>query len=334
MGQGYILAADVGGTKTEFAFAPSGADRPRIAAQRVYASQSYSELDLILENFLKLPEVGPHSGEIAAACLAVAGPVEGQRATLTNLGWQISAEALAGRFGIPKVRLVNDFAATGLGISLLESQELETLQAGQAVEHGARVVIGAGTGLGVAVLTWQGGHYAAHASEAGHSDFAPVDEVQDGLLAYLRRTYSRVSYERVVSGSGLTRIFSFLQDAGRGAPSEPLRTAMASHADPAGVIAEFALAKRDPLAVQALHLFATAYGAFAGNMALVALPRGGLYISGGIAPKICAKLKDGTFMRAFADKGRFSGLLATIPVHVVMNPKVGLYGMLDLARRI
>lgn len=334
MGQGYILGADIGGTKTELALAASGAERPRIVAQRVYASQSYAELDLILEDFLKLPEVGPHSSEIAAACFAVAGPVEGQHATLTNLAWRISGEALARHFGIPKVRLLNDFAATGLGIGLLESHELETLQAGQAIERGARVVIGAGTGLGVGVLTWQGEHYVPHASEAGHADFAPVDEVQDRLLAYLRRTFGRVSYERVVSGSGLTRIFSFLQEAGQGAPSEPLRAAMASHADPAGVIAEFALAKRDPLAVRALDLFVKVYGAFAGNMALAALPRGGLYISGGIAPKICAKLKDGTFMRAFTDKGRFSGLLATIRVQVVLNPKVGLYGMLDLARRI
>jgi glucokinase len=161
-----------------------------------------------------------------------------------------------------------------------------------------------------------------------------VDEQQDRLLAHLRRTYGRVSYERVVSGPGLMRIFSFLQETGVGVPSKQLRDADKTRKDTAELIAEFALAKLDPLAVRALDLFVAAYGAFAGNMALATMAQGGVYIAGGIAPKIAPKLKDGAFMRAFTSKGRFSDLLATMPVHVVMNPLVGLHGALLEAARL
>jgi glucokinase len=197
-----------------------------------------------------------------------------------------------------------------------------------------RLVIGAGTGLGVGLLTWQGDGYHAHPSEGGHADFAPMDELQDRLLAHLRRTFGRVSYERIVSGPGLMRIFSFLQDTGAGMPSKAFQDASNKRSDTAELIAEFALAKLDPLAVRALDLFISVYGAFAGNMALATLARGGVYISGGIAPKIAGKLKEGAFMRAFTTKGRFSELLAAIPVHVVMNAQSGLLGALLEAERL
>jgi glucokinase len=330
----YLLAADVGGTKAALALAAAGGARPEIVAHRVYACQEFSGLQPIIADFLQQPQVAGHRGAIAAACFSVAGPVAANSATLTNLDWKIAGNALAAELRLPEVRLMNDFAAAGLGITRLAPNELETLQAGSPVAQAARLIIGAGTGLGVALLTWQDDGYAVHPSEAGHADFAPVDELQDKLLAYLRRSYGRVSYERVVSGPGLMRIFSFLQDTGAGLPSRQLRDADKKRQDTAELIAEFALAKLDPLAVRALDLFVTVYGAFAGNMALAMLARGGVYIAGGIAPKIAPKLKEGAFMRAFTHKGRFSEVLAAMPVQVVMNPQVGLYGALLEAARL
>ena len=330
----YLLAADVGGTKAALALARAAGARPEIVTHRVYACQEFDGLQPILVDFLKQPQVAGHRGAIAAACFSVAGPVAANSATLTNLGWKIAGNELAAELRLPEVRLMNDFEAAGLGIPRLAPSEFETLQEGSPVAQATRLIIGAGTGLGVGLLTLQDGGYAVHPSEAGHADFAPVDELQDKLMVHLRRTYGRVSYERVVSGPGLMRIFSFLQETGAGIPSKQLRDADKSRKDTAELIAEFALAKLDPLAVRALDLFVTVYGAFAGNMALAALARGGVYIAGGIAPKIAPKLRDGTFMRAFTSKGRFSEVLATMPVQVVMNPQVGLYGALLEAARV
>ena len=334
MRQRYLLAADVRGTKVALALAAAGGAGPEIVAHRVYACQEFSSLQPIIADFLQKPPVAVHRGAIAAGCLSVAGPVAANSATLTNLDWKIAGNAFAAELRLPEVRLINDFSAAGLGITRLAPNELETLQVGSPVAQAARLIIGAGTGLGVGLLTWQDDGYAVHPSEAGHADFAPVDEVQDKLMVYLRRSYGRVSYERVVSGPGLMRIFSYLQDTGVGVPSRQLRDADKTRQDTAELIAEFALAKLDPLAVRALDLFVAVYGAFAGNMALATLARGGVYIAGGIAPKIAPKLKEGGFMRAFTSKGRFSELLATMPVHVVMNPQVGLYGALLEAARL
>lgn len=330
----YLLAADVGGTKVALALAAAGGARPEIVAHRVYACQEFSGLQPVIADFLQQPPVAGHRAAIAAACFSVAGPVAANSATLTNLNWKIAGNALAAELRLPEVRLINDFAAAGLGITRLAPNELETLQAGSPVAQAARLIIGAGTGLGVGLLTWQDNGYAVHPSEAGHADFAPVDEVQDKLMVYLRRSYGRVSYERVVSGPGLMRIFSFLQETGAGVSSRQLRDADKTRQDTAELIAEFALAKLNPLAVRALDLFVAIYGAFAGNMALATLARGGVYIAGGIAPKIAPKLKEGAFMRAFNNKGRFSEVLATMPVQVVMNPQVGLYGALQEAARL
>jgi len=331
MAERYLLAADIGGTRTTVALAAAGRPWPALVVQAAYASQDFAELRPILDDFLAKPDVAPRRAAIGAACFSVAGPVSLNSTTLTNLGWKIKGDGLAVELDLPEVRLINDFAAAGLGIGRLAPDELEVLQAGYPVARGTRLVIGAGTGLGVSLLTWEGSGYVAHASEAGHTDFAPVDELQDRLLVYLRRLFGRVSYERVISGPGLMRIFSFLQETGAGVPSKQLQEAAKKHADTAEVIGEFGVGKLDPLAVRALDLFAAIYGAFAGNMALVTLARGGVYIAGGIAPKIAAKLKDGTFIRAFHSKGRFSDLLSTIPVQVVMNPLVGLYGALQTA---
>ena len=325
--------ADVGGTWTTMAIAAAGTD-PAIAAYRVYPSRDFDGLEAIVADFLTRPEVARHGGPIGAACFSMAGPVADNACMLTNLGWKVDGTELARALGLPVVRLINDFSAAGQGIGHLVDTDIETLQAGRPVERGTRLIIGAGTGLGVGVLTWQEGGYAVHPSEAGHADFAPVDEQQDLLLAHLRRSFERVSYERVVSGPGLMRIFSFLQETGAGIPSRQLLDATRKRNDTAELIAEFAISRLDPLAVRALDLFVRVYGAFAGNMALATLPRGGVYISGGIAPKIAARLRDGVFVRAFTSKVRFSDLLAEIPVHVVKNPQVGLLGAILEAGRL
>jgi glucokinase len=328
-----LLVADVGGTRTTMAIG-TASPAPAILVHRIYPSQDYPGLEAIVADFLARPEVLPQAGGIGAACFSVAGPVAANTSTLTNLGWKVDGAALSHALHLPVVKLINDFTAAGQGVSLLPATDLETLQAGRPVERGTRLVVGAGTGLGVGLLTWQGGGYTVHPSEAGHADFAPLDETQDQLLAYLRRTFGRVSCERVVSGPGLMRIFSFLQETGAGMPSRQLLDASKKRDDTADLISEFALGKLDPLAVRALDLFVTIYGAFTGNMALATLAHGGVFIAGGIAPKIIAKLRDGTFVRAFTSKGRFSDLLAGVPVHVVKNPQVGLLGALDEASRL
>jgi glucokinase len=329
----FVVAADVGGTNTKLALAECTDAGCTPIKRSVYRSGAHATFALAVEAFLREPEVQPFAQRIAGACFAVAGPVEQGRARLTNLAWQIDQAELARHLSIGSVRVINDFAAAGLGIEHLPASDLMTLQAGTPVEGADRVVVGAGTGLGVCVLDCDGDRYEVHASEGGHADFAPVDELQDALLRYLRREFSRVSCERVISGPGLPRILSFLAQHTGHAPSDELTQALAA-GNPARAVTEFAMSGRDPLAVQALHVFVSAYGAFAGNIALLALAHGGVYIAGGIAPKIAEKLRDGTFIAAFNAKGRFGPLLATMPVHVVMNEHLGLLGAVHEAARI
>lgn len=327
-----VLGADVGGTNTKIALADFQSGRPSIIRRDLYPSRDYATLESIVEQFVREAAADAHVPAIAGACFAVAGPVERGRARLTNLTWQLDEANLAARFGFA-TRIINDFAAAGLGIEHLAASDLTTLQAGSPIERAQRVVVGAGTGLGVALLDCDEGGYEVLASEGGHADFAPIDDVQDELLSHLRQQFGHVSWERVVSGGGLPRILAFLAATGRDQPTQALRDAMETR-DPAEAITEFALRRLDEAAARALDIFTAAYGAFAGNMALVTLAHGGLYVAGGIAPKISAKLEDGTFIRAFAAKGRFRKLLETIPVHIVMNEHLGLYGALAEAARI
>lgn len=326
----YLLAADVGGTKTEVGYGHIERGKLAILARRVYPSQEHPTLESLVDDFATRLRASGHDTPGSAACLAVAGPVKGNGASLTNLPWEIESGALAARYGFRAVRLINDFQAVGYGLAHLAPGELLNLQPGERVAHGPCIALGAGTGLGVTLLTYRAERYVVHPSEAGHMDFAPADPMQDDLLACLRRELGHVSYERVLSGSGLVRVFRFLLESGYGLPSTALEEAMQSE-DPAGAISRYGVEGKDPLAACALNLFVQAYGAYAGNMALSVLARGGVYIAGGIAPKIAAKLQDGRFMAAFVDKGRFRDLLATIPVDVVMNPAVGLYGAFEVA---
>ena len=324
----YLLAGDIGGTNARLELHESDGDGARLLHEGTFASQGYARFEALLDDFLRLAPDSVLAEGIDAACFSVAGPVDGNAAQLTNLPWGVDGNALGTRYGVPDVLVVNDFAAVGHGIGELGPHDLVTLQRGSPQPGAPRLAVGAGTGLGVCVLTPRKGRHAVHASEGGHVDFAPVNAIQDALLESLRRELEHVSYERLVSGPGLLRIFDFLSE-GRGTASVELREAMREQ-DPSAAISQFALGGRDPLAAEALDLFVEIYGAFCGNMALTTLARGGVYIAGGIGRQIVPKLEDGTFIRAFSAKGRFSDLLASCPVHVVMDGKVGLKGALGL----
>lgn len=315
----YYLSGDIGGTKSLLSISSANARKPML--QKSYASAAFSGLTEILDDFLT--EAG--ISDIQSACLAVAGPVSGRVVSFTNLPWEIDGDALAKRYGIKHVVLVNDFEAAGYGIDVLKPADLLTLQAGNEVAQGTRLVIGAGTGLGVAWLSWQQGAYRVHPSEAGHMDFAPADDMQILLLRYLQQRHGHVSYERIVSGPGLLAIYEFMRDTGLAAPSPDLLAAM-DKKDAAAVLTQFAQLDNEPIARMTLELFLSVYGAFAGNLALAALPRGGIYVAGGIAAKIAAQMQGGDFMKAFMSKGRYAGLLATMPLHIVLNPNIGLQG--------
>ncbi len=317
-----LLCGDLGGTKTLLRLTRGD----NLIFERRYESADWAGLEEMIADLLGKTRV-------AAACFGVAGPVQGRTAQITNLPWRIDADAIAQRFGIANVVLINDFQAVAYGIDALGPNDLFTLQAGAPQEHGPRAVIGAGTGLGEGYLVWREGHYVALGSEGSHADFAPADDLQIHLWRWLNERYGHVSWERVVSGPGLEAIYRFLRERGE-LPESTLLAEMMRAGDAAAAISEFALNHRDPLASAALDLFISVYGAEAGNLALKILARGGVYVAGGIAPKIIERLKDGDFMRAFLAKGRFAELLATLPVIVVLNPQVGLLGAQQVASRL
>ncbi len=331
-----VLAGDIGGTKTWLQIAEfSGQARQgRVIYEERYDSQAYPDFSQMLEEFLSnAPGLTLNLPE--KACFGVAGPVSqtptGQSSKLTNLPWQLDTQALADELSISKVQLINDFQAIGYGIEALQSEDLVTLQTGQAQVSAPRLVIGPGTGLGVGLLTWQSDHYAALPSQGGHMDFAPVDIQQIALLDYLLKSFGHAPWESVVSGSGLTHLYEFLctQHPGQG----KLSLQQDLHDLPAR-ITEAAEKGDDVLAIQAVELFVSLCGAFAGNLALASLPYGGVYVAGGIAPKLIERFKDGMFLRAFNTKSSMSSLLMNMPVRVIMNPKVGLMGAALVAHRL
>lgn len=326
-----VLAGDIGGTKTLLQIADFDRDRYRVLAQQRYENSAYANFSDIVHDFMSAAQ----QPAIRAACFGIAGPViataTGEHVKLTNLPWILDSDRLARDFAIPKVRLINDFQAAGYGMEALTPADLVPLQRGTPEPQGLRALIGAGTGLGQGLLLYRNGRYEAHSTEGGHVDFAPTDDLQIELLQYLRREHPHVSYERVVSGRGLVNIFEFL----RARCGAACATDVATDADDrAAAIAKAALGGDDALASQALDMFVDIYGAQAGNLALTTLATGGVYIAGGIAPKILSRLTDGRFMRAFRNKGRMSALVATIPVYVVTNQAVGLMGTALAASRL
>lgn len=327
----YFVCGDIGGSKILLQALQSSDGALQVRYEQQYDSRAYAGFSDVLRDFLGKAGMNHAGCNPAAACLAVAGPVVAQRAKLTNLPWLMDAVAIAAEFSIPSVKLINDFEAVALGIEALSAGDLITLQPGKPQAQGVRVALGAGTGMGVAWLTWQGERYLPLPTEAGHMDFAPANELQAGLLEYLRKKFGHVSVERVLSGPGLTDIFNFLQ-ANLGAGSGLVKANMDS--DDAAQVNDLALNRKHPIAVKALDLFVEIYGAYAGNLALAGLSRGGVYVAGGIAPKIIGRLGEGGFMQAFCSKGRYSAMMREIPVHVVMNQKVGLLGAAGEAQRM
>ncbi|MDI7274970.1 MAG: glucokinase [Anaerolineae bacterium] len=320
-----ILAGDVGGTKTSLALARLHDGSLRLEGLRSYPSQSYASLEAVLTAY-RANEGGPIEG----ACFGVAGPVLGGEAQITNLPWRISEDALRRALGIERVHLINDLTALAHSIPVLGPGDVATLQEGTPDPTGAVGILAPGTGLGQGYLCWDGRRYRPGASEGGHADFAPADDLQVRLLQYLRgRLGGHVSWERVLSGPGLYNIYAFLRESGGEQPAwvaERLATG-----DPSAAISSLALADADPLCSQALGVFVSIMGAQAGNLALTLMATGGVYLGGGIPPRILQKLADGTFLRAFRDKGRLSAVVERIPVRVIVNPEAPLLGAASCA---
>jgi glucokinase len=327
-----ILAGDIGGTKTILQLAAPGSvatEAPKSLYERIYRSADYTDLVPMVREFLA--EAAGESTGLQAACFAIAGPVVANRSHLTNLAWDLQGDRLERELNIPQVALLNDFAAVGYGVTVLGASDLHVLQQDAPPIPQAPIgVLGAGTGLGEAYLTWQGDRYRVHASEGGHTEFAPRSERQIELLRYLWRTHPRVSVERVVSGRGIVAIYQFLRDSNFATQPPEVATAVeqweqTQTGDAASAISQAAFGG-DRLCRETLDIFVEAYGAEAGDLALKLLPYGGLYVAGGIAPKILPAIVQNRFMQAFSDKGRLSPLLSNIPVRIVLNPKVGLLG--------
>jgi glucokinase len=319
-----ILAGDIGGTNARLAYFQPQNGHLRLISERVYPSREYSELGEIVSKFLadsaNRPEV---------ACFGIAGPVRNGRVETSNLPWIIERARLAKQIQLPATLLINDLEANAWGIGALGPHDLIPLNrvepsvGNQAV--GNQAVIAPGTGLGEAGLFWDGNQHQVFACEGGHADFAPQGDLQIELLRFLARRYEHVSYERILSGPGLVNVYEFLR--GKGCGDEPADFAgLLAQADPAAEISRAALDGTNRLAEQALDLWISVYGAEAGNLALKAMATGGIFLGGGISPKILSKLMGPLFMRAFLDKGRLRPLLESIPVQIITNDKAGLLG--------
>ncbi|TRW89746.1 glucokinase [Candidatus Methylobacter oryzae] len=319
-----ILAGDIGGTKTVLSIFTRDANGSLACLkEEIYSSRRFPEFDDILSAFL------PADAEITSACFGVAGPVVNQRCHTTNLPWILDAEALKIKLGTFKVRLLNDLEAMALGMLYLPEQDLVELNPNAGTQAGNIAVIAAGTGLGEAILYWDGNKHYPMATEGGHSDFAAQNTQQDRLLAYLRKIYpEHVSYERLLSGIGFSHLYDFLCEQGF-APSCPEIPDINSDIDRNAVISELGISGKDPLCAEAVRLFVELYGAEAGNLALKSLAVGGVFIGGGIAPKILPAMQDGNFIRAFKAKGRFDPLLDKVSVKLSLNPRTPLIGAIN-----
>lgn len=321
-----LLAGDIGGTKTDLAVF-SAADGPRSPSRQAeFASREYGSLKAIVQEFMKGGDE-----EITRACFAVAGPVIGAKAKITNLPWSIDARELANSSGIGEVTLVNDLAATAYSIPLLGPEDVLTLAAGTPDPRGPVAVIAPGTGLGEAFLTWEGDSPRGHPSEGGHSDFAPADELQAGLLAYMRERIGHVSVEHVCSGIGIPNVYAFLREAGTTPESAEIARQLKAVEDPTPIIVESGLhSPHDPLCRATMDMFIAILGAEAGNLALKVLSTGGIYLAGGIPKRIFDDRTGQQFLQAFRAKGRMSGLVEAMPVHVVLE-QTALFGCASLA---
>ena len=314
-----ILAGDIGGTNARLAlFDPAGGKLREIASQS-FPSRNYKTLDEIVATFVRA-----HGKRAERACFGIAGPVRNGRSETPNLAWIVDASTLAKAAGIASARLINDLEANAYGIGALEENDFVVLNPG-VVTAGNAAVIAAGTGLGEAGLFWDGKYHRPFPTEGGHCDFSARDELEADLMLYLHKRFGHASWERVVAGPGIHNIFSFLLETGRG-EEPPWLADELKHQDPPAVISRLALENKSELCVKTLDMFVSFYGAEAGNLALKTMAVGGVYVGGGIAPRIISKLKDPTFMKSFTAKGRMSELLEAIPVRVILNDRTALLG--------
>jgi glucokinase len=315
-----ILAGDIGGTHARLAFFESANGRFSLVSASVFPSREYSGLDEIVAKFVDTANLRPDT-----ACFGIAGPVRNGRVEASNLPWIIESKRLADELKIKKALLINDLEANAWGIPALDDKDVVALNHVKGEPVGNQAVIAAGTGLGEAGMYWDGIQHHVFASEGGHGDFAPRNQLEVELFNYLRIRFGHVSYERIISGPGLVNVFNFLRDTGRGNPPQSLLDEMA-HSDPAAAISRAAIDGRCPLSEQAVDLFISIYGAEAGNLALKIMATGGVYLGGGIAPKMLTKLSGPLFMQAFAGKGRMQALLESMPVRVITNDRIALLG--------
>ena len=314
-----VLAGDIGGTKTRLALIEVKGTQADITREREFVSADYATFDELLAEFMA------DAGTIQSAAFGVAGPVHNDTVQTTNLPWRIEADALRKRFGFANCHLLNDLEATAYGLPALQADDLFTLHAGKPDAHGNRAIIAAGTGLGEAGLFWDGHTHRPYATEGGHTSFAPRDALEFEFAQTLRERFGHVSWERVVSGMGIPDLYDFLLLHQDGHTPDWLAEAMHTHGK-AAAISNAALAERDALCTETMQRFVSLYGAEAGNLALKTMSSGGLYVGGGIAPKILPLLESGTFLEAFFDKGRMRPLLEAMPVRVILNDRAALYG--------
>lgn len=319
-----LLVGDIGGTKTTLALvADRGSD---FMHQQTYPSARYDSLETLISDYLR--DCGVKAGQLKRAVFGVAGPVINGRAKITNLTWVIEEKRLHDMLGITDVTLLNDLEAIAYSIPHLGEADLHTINPGQAAPNGTLAIIAPGTGLGQAFLTWAGDHYNAHATEGGHVDFAPISELQVGLLRHLQTRLGHVSVERVCSGLGIANIYTYLKQSNYAEEPAWLADVLADAKDITPIITQVALDKDRACAIcdLTLEVFVSILGAQAGNLALTVFSHGGLYLGGGIPPKILPALADGTFMQAFRRKGRMADMLDHMPIHVVLNDQTPLLG--------
>ena len=330
-----LLAGDIGGTKTQLALFGADKGPGEAVAEKQYASANYTNLETIVQTFMAEFDL-----PIERAVFGVAGPVVGGQASITNLPWLIRESRLQEVMGVKDVTLLNDLQSIAYAVPYLDPADLHTLNHAEPVEHGPIAVIAPGTGLGEAYLTWDGSRYLAHASEGGHADFGPTDALEIGLLRYMLQRYDHVSYEKVCSGLGIANLYGYLKDSGYSPEPPWLAAQLVKANDPTPVIVNAALQhEKQPceLAVETLSLFVSILGSEAGNLALKLMSTGGVYLGGGIPPRILPWLEHTYFMQSFLNKGRFSTVLIRFPVHVILHSNAALFGAtcygLDVAVR-
>ncbi len=318
-----VLAGDIGGTKTNLAVFSSESGLRTPLAQATFSSGDYSGLEMIVREFLSRFKI-----KIDLASFGVAGPVVNGQAKITNLPWVMDEKQLADALGLPRVHLMNDLLAFARAVPLLVPEDLLTLNKGRMVPHGAIAVVAPGTGFGEAYLTWDGARYRAHPSEGGHANFAPANMLEARLLLHLLNRFEHVSTERVCSGIGLMNIYAFLKEYGQDGEPDWLVEQLSAALDHVPVIVNAALDEDRQCLIcrETLNTFVSILGAEAGNVALRMMASGGIYLGGGIPPRIIPVLQKPLFMEAFRRKGRMSGFMEDIPIHVIVNPKVALMG--------